>query len=193
MEHRVLGHLRDPRSALLLLLTLPSRVIQAGMLDPYIYTGYIHHYSDLLQRYGRTYYSTRVAFLFPDIVFVQLLGDEWGYFAFRYLALIVGAASLYDIARRYYSTMLAIVIVTLFLYSPWTIRSVTYDHYDGFAVIYLLCALNCILIAHRGSLFGSLLAGAFFALAFNCNIFVLAIGGLFFPSWLILRAMRGWR
>ncbi|MEI7521780.1 MAG: hypothetical protein WCK40_10605, partial [Thermoleophilia bacterium] len=34
-----------------------------GARDPWVYTGYIHDYGTTLARFGRTYYSTRVAAL----------------------------------------------------------------------------------------------------------------------------------
>jgi hypothetical protein len=177
---------------LLLLLTLPNMLLQAGSLDPYVYTGYIHHYGDLLQRYGRTYYSTRIAFIFPDIAFVRLLGDEWGYLAIRYVVLTAGTAAIYRIARRFYSTNVAVIVAIFFLFSPWTVRSVAWDHYDGFASIYILIALYFLLSPKRYVFLASAFAGCAFALAVNCNMFLLAIGGLFFPSWLILQKERGW-
>jgi len=177
---------------LILVLTLPNMLLQAGMLDPYVYTGYIHHYGELLQRYGRTYYSTRIAFIFPDMVVVRMLGDEWGYLAIRYVILTAGTAAVYGIARRFYSTNVAIVVGIFFLFSPWTVRSVAYDHYDGFATIYLLLALYFLLVPKRHVLVAGASAGCAFAFAVNCNMFVLAVGGLFFPSWLILQKERGW-
>src|SRR5262245_37607284 len=34
-------------------------IAQNTFLDPYVYTGYIHNFVDLIERYGVTYYSVR--------------------------------------------------------------------------------------------------------------------------------------
>jgi hypothetical protein len=57
---------------------------QNNYLDPYVYTGYIHNFQDLMARYGVTYYGVRFGLIVPAQWFAQLFGPEGGYFALRY-------------------------------------------------------------------------------------------------------------
>src|SRR5579883_1984562 len=173
--------------------TLPNILIQAGLIDPYLYTGYIFNYEELVQRYGRTYYSTRIAFLYPDKFFVYLFGEYWGYILFRYFVLVAGTAVTYRIARSFYTRQVATTAAVWFVFNPWTIRTLTHDYYDGTAIAYLLSAIYCSIIPTRRQYLGSLAAGMFVALAINCNLVLTAVSGLFFPCWMIVHRDAGTR
>ena len=55
-----------------LLLTAGKELNQAAYVDPYIYAGYIHDYPALLARFGTTYYSERIAFIYPERLLTHL-------------------------------------------------------------------------------------------------------------------------
>ena len=55
--------------ALLVLQSSKNILLQAGGLDAFIY--YIQNYADLANRYGLTYYSARIAHLYPAGLIVQ--------------------------------------------------------------------------------------------------------------------------
>jgi hypothetical protein len=122
------------------LLTIPNVINQNGMIDPFVYTGFIHSYRELLVRFGRTYYSTRIAFIDPARALLFLFGDSAGYVLLRFVALAVALGSLWSIARRYYGSHVAAFCLVLFALHPVLVRSLLWDHVE-FATAYLLIPL----------------------------------------------------
>lgn len=59
-----------------------------GCLDPWFYTGYINSYNDLYERYGLTYYSTRISAIFPSAFLSNQLGD-FSYLIVRYVHFLI--------------------------------------------------------------------------------------------------------
>ena len=174
-----------------LLATAGATLNQSISLDPYFYAAYIHDYADTLERFGRTYYSTRIAFIFPARALVALLGTVGGYFTLRFLMLGAAAAAVFTIGLRFYGTRTAFLAVTWLCFTPWLPRSLLWTLYDGVGVVYLLIGMAFLVVPTRRWRYGHAAAGAFFALAVNCNLLLLAVGGLFIPGWLFINRRRG--
>jgi hypothetical protein len=177
-----------PAVAAFVLLTIPNVINQNGMIDPFVYTGFIHSYRELLVRFGRTYYSTRIAFIDPARALMFLFGDSAGYVLLRFVALAAALGSLWSIARRYYGTRVAAFCLVLFALHPVLVRSLLWDHIDGFAITYLLVGAACLIGIRPNP--GPLLcaaAGACLALATNCHPLTFAVGAIALPSWLVLQ------
>jgi hypothetical protein len=155
-------------------------------IDPYVYAAYINDYTGTFERFGTTYYSARIAFIFPERALVALLGLEPGYLTYRFLALITAAGAVFAIARRYYGVATGVFVAAWLCFTPWLIRSLLWTHYDGIAVVYLLVVAAFILVPRRYRRGWHAAAGAALSLAVNCNFIVLAVGGVFLPSWLVL-------
>ena len=177
--------------AAVLLLTANADLNQAGTLDPYFYAGYIHNYADLLQRFGRTYYSSRVAYLYPQRLLTYLFGLEGGYFAFRFAALASAAAAVFAIGQRFYGYAPAILAAVWLSFTPWLPRSLLWTYPDGMAVVYLLIGAALLMVPTRRRLLWHAAAGAAFALAVNCNLFVFGICALLGPGWLFFYRREG--
>ena len=78
--------------------TASPRINQAGWIDAYVYAGYTNDYSGLLQRFGPTYYSEPIAYIYyPAKAFTSLFGLEGGYFAFRLVALASAVAAIFAV------------------------------------------------------------------------------------------------
>ena len=60
-------------------------------------------------------------------------------------------------------------------FSPWTLRSIVWDYVDGFAISYCLAGFCCALTAPISRRVNYILAGLFFALAINANIYSAAV------------------
>jgi len=189
-------HSRVP--SVLLVVALPpvlfllglSPLNQIGFLDPAIYTGYMHDYPGLMERYGITYYSTRIAFIFPGRFLVWLFGSQAGFLVFRWILLSGTLWALWAISRRFYGHWVALLMVVVFAFHPWPLRSLAWDYVDGFVITNLLVSLY-FLIGHSSERWWRYaLAGVFLGLAVNAYLFVIAVGGLFLIPWLYLESER---
>ena len=164
---------------------------QAGSIDPFLYLGYIHDYQGLLARFGRTYYSTRIAFIYPEHVFAHFFGAEGGYLALRFIALASAAAAVFAIGMRFYGFAPALLAAVWLTFTPWLPRSLSWTYPDGVAVVYLLVGTALLVVPTRRRLICHVAAGAAFALAVNCNLFLLAICGLLGPGWAFFYRREG--
>lgn len=174
-----------------LFLTANLTLNQAGWIDPYVYAGYINDYSGLLERFGPTYYSERIAFIYPARAFTHLFGLEGGYFVFRFLALASAVAAVFAIGMRFYGYAAAILGAVWLSFTPWLPRSLLWTYCDGMAVVYLLIGAAFLFVPTYRRLACHAAASAAFALAVNCNLFVLAICGLLGPGWAFFYRREG--
>jgi hypothetical protein len=172
----------------LLNFTLINNLVQINFLDPFFYTSYAHNYSDLIERYGRTYYSTRLAFIYPARFFIWIFGSEAGYLVFRSLLLFGAIAATWRICISFYnSKKIAAFVSFLLVLHPWFIRSICWDYIDGVAIVYTLLSVSFFILAEGVDRTSYFLSGIFFLLAVNCNVFVGGLFSAFLPFWYILR------
>ena len=176
--------------ALLILRVSHNVLIQAGGLDAYIYTSYIQNYNDLANRYGLTYYSARVAHLYPAGLVVGLFGSHGGYFVYRYLLLCTALGATWTLARKNYGAAIALFAVAVASCQPWLLRSLFWDHYDSSGVVYLLLATAFLGSSRPEDHRRIFLAGGAFALAANCNAFLIGVGSILFFSYLVIYTRR---
>jgi hypothetical protein len=173
--------------------TMVNPVVQAGSIDPYIYTGLLHDFGQVLRRYGATYYANRVAFTVPARIAITCFGDAGGHFVFQTLYLFAATLSGFALGRRYFSTALGVAVAAWVAFNPWLIRTLAWDYIEGAAVCAMLVAFCCFgLNRHRPVLLHAA-AGLAFALACNANPFVVAMAAAFAPAWLILNLPGGTR
>src|SRR3972149_7070256 len=71
--------------AALFFATANNTLLQSDHIDPYVYAAYVHDYTKTFDRYGLTYYSSRIAYIFPDRFFAWAFGLENGYFLLRFM------------------------------------------------------------------------------------------------------------
>ena len=79
-------------------------------------------------------------------------------------------------------------------FSPWYLRSFTWDYVDGFAIDYIPRP-GSRAFSHHGvaTVFWQACAGFCFALAMNANLYALAIWGAFLPPWILIYGFQPWR
>lgn len=164
-------------------------LFQAPGLDAFIYTAYIHDYADLVGRYGRTYYSTRLAHILPNALAVSLLGDHAGYFFVRYLLLVAATVSIYQVSRHYCRVPAAWFNTVFFSTHVWLLNELFWDHYSGSVVVLSLVGI-ALLLPRRHEISWHVGAGFAFAWATNGNPFALAIVAAYAPAWIIDRRGR---
>ncbi len=157
---------------------------QNHSLDPYVYTGYINDFQDLLIRYGLTYYSVRFGLILPGQLFTHLFGPAGGYFTLRYVLALIAAIPLYYLVKRHFSQPVAVLTVAGLLTSPYFARALLWDHPDATGVPFLTAAVCLFLLDERPSLWRDTLAGAFAAMAVHSNFFVVSVIGIFGAVWL---------
>jgi hypothetical protein len=162
---------------------------QNQYLDPYVYTGYIHDFKDLIARYGLTYYSVRFGMIIPAQAFAHLFGPVGGYFAFRYALALSAGMSLYYMVKLQFSQPIAAMTVIGLLTSPYFARALLWDYPDAAGVPFLVAAICVFLLQERPSLWRDMLAGAFAAMAVNSNFFEVALVGLFGFVWLLFSVL----
>lgn len=177
---------------LLVLLLLRKDLIQAGGLDAFVYLAYIHDYADLVGRYGRTYYSTRLAHILPNAAAVALFGDHAGYYVVRYILLVTATVSMHAIARRYAAPLAAWLVTIFFSTHVWLLHEIFWDHYDGSVVVLALAGL-ALLQPRKKEQFAHAAAGFAFAWAANGNPMGLIIAAAYAPAWVLDRRTLPWR
>jgi hypothetical protein len=157
-----------------------SAVNQAGYLDPYFYTGYIHNMADLFARYGLPYYSVRFGLILPARLLGLAFGFDAGYLIFRYLLALIAGIPVYLFARGLFGRVVGLAIYSALLTTPFFTRSLFWDHPDAAAVPYLLGAIGLFLLGRHPV--RDVAAGILFGLALHCNFFTVSVSGLFFAA-----------
>ncbi|PIS02452.1 MAG: hypothetical protein COT85_05505 [Chlamydiae bacterium CG10_big_fil_rev_8_21_14_0_10_42_34] len=169
--------------------TIPNMLVQAGWMDPSHYTGYIHHYSEVLERYGANYHSARIAFLYPARLTTLIFGSKLGYIVLRNILLFAAAFSIWKLSERFYkSTIIASFITCLFIFHPWFLRPLFWNHPSGFAIVYaLLSLLFFINPPIQNTKLAYYISGAFWLFTANCQPFPAAILGSCILAWVIVQ------
>jgi hypothetical protein len=136
-------------------------------IDSFFYTGYISSYNDLFNRYGLTYYSARIAGIFPSAFLFNLFGGI-SYFIIRYIHLLLAEIILYNIAKKFITKKLSILFSLVMIINPLYLNAFATDYPTGYANTYFLIAMYALLIINR-KLYKFFLFGFFSSLAFNSN------------------------
>ena len=168
---------------------LPSYYWSVTDIDPWIYTGLIHNYDEIVDRFGPTYYAARIAHIYPSIFFNALFGEDLGFYAVRYVA--AGAATLaaYLFGARLYSRPVGLAGAAIVAFSPWFLMGFSSDLYNGTAAAYLLLAYVSALIPTRRKAAAHFAAGAFLGLSSHVVQLSFGVFGTIAPAWFI--AHRG--
>ncbi len=146
-------------------------------VDPFIYTGYISNFRDLVDRYGYPYFAVRFGLILPGEMLQDLLGTRVGYFALRWLLTAGAAGALYILFRRLSGRGAAVFSVALFLTSPILYRAVMTVYSDTTGVPYLTAAVALLLLlpaSRRTRLLCCVASGALLALTIHSNAFLAA-------------------
>jgi hypothetical protein len=161
-------------------------IYQNYMIDPYVYTGYIHNFKDLFDRYGLTYYSVRFGLILPGRALVALFGAEDGYLVLRYLLTLVAGIPLYTVVKRYLGLPLAAVTYIVMVASPYFARTLLWDYPDATGMPFLCAAMCLILLECRRVWLWDSVAGGCAAMALNSNLFIVAPLGVFLCLYTLL-------
>src|SRR5262245_10203975 len=161
-------------------------IAQSGQLDPYVYTGYIHNFADLFDRYGTTYYGVRFGMILPAQLTVALFGPIAGYFVFRYVLVLLAGVPFYVLLKQRYGLLPAATMYVLWLTSPVVARAVLWDYTDASGVMYLFAAICLFSIEHPKRRLLDTGAGISAAMAIHSNVFAIALLSIFFVTYAAL-------
>lgn len=170
----------------IVLALVPSMINQAnGFIDPALYTALMYDYGALVERFGPTYYATRVSYIFPGMALQSILGDDAGYVAFRFVLLALWCGGIYFVLQRWVGAAVAVIVATIAVTTPWALRGFFYDYVEGAAIAYL-CAGFALACVTPLRMWAGIAAGVLFACAVNTHLATLPYGAAFFVAWLIL-------
>jgi hypothetical protein len=168
-----------------------------GMLDPWIYTGYATDYVAMYQRFGQTYYSTRVSSIWLLELGNSLVGEH-GFVAVRALQFAVLLISVGAVTRSLFSTRAAAAVVALMLSSTWLLRAAADDYTQFTSITYLAVGTACITVpiqSRKSRLLvvsGCVLGGAFYYWSINAHPAILFSAAPFLLAFTVL-GCRKWR
>jgi len=162
--------------AIIVSIELYPRFQQFDGLDANIYLGYINNYKELFHIYGLTYYSSRLAYIFPSIVFSKIFGIDNGVYLLNCLILFFYAFFLNRIVS-YKNEATFIPISFLVFASSILIARTSWTCYEFIACFYLLAHVSYLLSDQK---YKFQLSGFFAYLSVNCNMFFLALSGISF-------------
>lgn len=136
-----------------------------GYIDPWVYTAHIHDYGDSLTRWGRTYYSARVAGIWPQGILEQAFGPD-GYRMARWAILMAYGSGIALYLRQRGSRWVAFSAGAALMVSAPLLVELRDDYTQPTAIAYTLAALP-MLTARRWPL--AIGGGVLIGLAVNAH------------------------
>lgn len=136
-----------------------------GSIDAWVYTGYINDYEDLVERFGRTYYSARIAAIWPQELAYAAMGEP-AYELVRWLLLMACGGALALLLRRFGSARVAYSAGLSAMAFPVLLAPLTDDYTVGVALAFVFVSLP---LLASGSAPGLIAAGFALSLAMNAN------------------------
>jgi hypothetical protein len=159
---------------------------QANFIDPYVYTGYIYNFSDLIDRFGHTYYSVRVGLILPGMALVRIFGPEPGYFALALALYLVAGVPLYLAIRKHFGLACACIGYVTLVSSVWMATTLLSQYVASAAVAYLIGATALILLDPERRAPAYFLAGSLFGLALHSQVFTVVYVALAVIPYLVV-------
>lgn len=106
---------------------------------------------DVFMRYAQAYASTsrlregaRVGYVVPARVSYLLFGGVGGFYAFRYVLVLLAAGSAYLLLRRCYGRLAGVAGIAAILASPVLVTAWGTDYPDSAGVSYLVAGVACL-------------------------------------------------
>lgn len=175
---------------ILALLGAASYYTMPAAIDPWIYTGLIHNYDDIVDRIGPTYYAARIAHVFPAMFLENVFGEHAGFIILRFLKLSIGAAALFVFGLRLYSRSVGVAGAAIWCFSPWFLRSLNDDLYDSTAALFLLLSYVFAFIPNKRPIAYHVLAGLCLAIAAQTVQLTFGVFATAAPAWLLVHRKK---
>lgn len=160
---------------------------EIGLIDPWLYTALINDYFSLVDRYGATYYASRIGHIWPAAVAEFFFGLQWGALLYKYLMLFCAGAAIYLYGAANFSRSVGLLGSAVVLGSPWLLSQFTGDLYSGVVGVYLLISLAAAFSSVGAKRSLTVVAGIFAGLAVHTYQFVIGIFVFVLPIWIYTR------
>jgi hypothetical protein len=113
-------------------------------IDSWVYTGFFLSLPDHLERWGGTYYATRLSWLLPGFaahqLFSPVLANYVLHIAFYYALLF----AVYSLVTAGVNRTTAFVVTLLVAWNPGVLASISWDYVDGAVITYFAVTLLCL-------------------------------------------------
>lgn len=173
-------------------------MMRPNMIDPYFYGGFAQQGSEMLARFGtENYFWVRVGFILPARAFTMAFGPVGGFYAFRYVLVLVAVVPAYLLFRLLVGRAAGAVAVAALLTSPVIWHAWGTDYPDASAVSYLTASTALIVMPARSRLLRTALvvgSAAFAAFAVHSQLMAAPIVAGILGGWFLVtvwRARRG--
>ncbi len=179
-----------------ILLFFPLRARLFGlpdMVDPYLHTAVIEHGRDLARRFGvGNRQLTRAGFTVPGRLTNAAFGDLGGYYAWRYLLVLVAIVPAYLLFARLRGRPAGAVAVVAIIASPVVVEAWSTDFPVSSAISYLIAGYCCLVMPAFGrrriAWVGA--GGVFLGLAVYSHVVALPLVALALPAWVVYAVVR---
>jgi len=169
------------------LLAAPPFTAPLGSIDPWVYTGLAFDYDQLVDRFGPTYYASRVVHIFFVHFFDKFFGQPFGVILLKFAIICSSSCAAYLWAlRKFESHEISLCLSAICSWTPYLAGHWLGDHYDLTATSFLILASLFGIWPRRETKITQLIGGLCLAFAANTNQFTLAVYFVMIPGFLLL-------
>jgi hypothetical protein len=151
--------------------------INAGAIDPWLYTGYFLSFPHHLAEFGGTYYGSRLPWILPGYAIYSFLpslpASYFLHFGFYYTLLLTS----YLLIKRATDKRTGLLAALIIAWSPGMLKAMSSDYVDGAGIVYILLTLYAIERALTGASCRKwmVLSGVAFACTVYTNLFLVIL------------------
>ncbi len=113
-------------------------------IDPWLYTGFFWSLPDFLERWGDTYYATRLSWLLPGFAVHRLFSPLVANYVLHIVFFYVLLFSVYSLVTSGINRTTAFVVTMLVAWEPELISAMSWDYVDGAVITYFVVTLMCL-------------------------------------------------
>ena len=125
--------------SLLLLAVGPyTNVNPNGSLDPWFYTGYFQNFSEMVERYGSTYYVSRLPYVLPGVALYKIFSPAVANWVLNALLLTAIVAPLYLVIAGIFGRLAGLLAAIAAISNSYLVSTILWDYPDGPAIAFAM-------------------------------------------------------
>ena len=113
-------------------------------IDTWVYTGFFLSLPEHLQRWGQTYYATRLSWLLPGFAAHNLFSPVVAAYVLHLTFFYILLFAVYSMVTAGANRSTAFVITLLVAWNPELLSAMSWDYVDGAVITYFTLALLCL-------------------------------------------------